>query len=577
MKTINRILLSVVLMMATLSCDKGIDEFLDKAPGVDITEDVIFSSPVQLETFVTGTYRIGLHSIFAYNEAINPLRTIYTLNAGATDEAEAEVSFFHTQTWNAATFTPNDIVNNEDNRWPTRWTAIRNCNIILERIGQVPGLTDPYKNQVIGEVKFIRALNYFEMLKRYGGVPILDKRFSTNENYVVKRNTVAETIDFILKDCEDAINGVPATYPANQRGRITQSAARMLKSRTLLFAASPLFNTADPYLSLGSANNLICLGNYDATRWQTAADAAKAVIDNAAAGSFGLVDDKGVTKNYKFVWEQPDNKEIVLAEKLVASRSRTQFPFYGMEPVCIINAWGGVLVTHTFVMKYDKRDGTPQTWDMVAGGSDLVAKYNELDYRFAQTVGYNGSYFNADHPVLQTYQGGKHSPDCRTGAWMKKFLPDQMSQAAANATPNGILFRLAEAYLNYAEALNEAQGPTPEAYAAVNIIRQRSGMADLPAGLTQDQFREKVRKERDIELAFEDHRLWDIRRWMVAENDGVMKGKFWGLKIFTIPASTEFRYEPFNFETRTFNRNMYLHPFPQAEVNKGYLVQNPGW
>ncbi len=578
MKAILKISLCVVLILSTLSCDKGIDEFLDKAPGVDITEDIIFSSQVQLDNFVTGTYRIGLHSIYAYNEGINPTRSIYTLNAGATDEAEAEVSFFHTQTWNAATFNANDIVTNEDNRWPTRWTAIRNCNIILQRIGEVPNLSDTYENQVIGEVRFIRALNYFEMLKRYGGVPIADKPFNTKEEFVIRRATLEQTVNFILTDCESAISLLPAFYPANQRGRITQLAARMLKSRTLLYAASPLFNTAQPYLNLGEeGNNLISFGNTDGNRWQLAADAAKEVIENAGASSAVLITDKGVTKNYKFVWEQPDNSEIILAEKLVNSRSRTAFPWYGMQPVCIINAWGGVNVTHNFVMKYDKRDGTEQTWDLVNGGNDLRAKYDELDYRFAQTVGFNGSFWNADHPVLQTYQGGRHAPDCRTGAWMKKLIPDQLSTTATNATPNGILFRLAEAYLNYAEALNEAQGPVADAYAAVNLIRQRSGMPPLPAGLSQSQFRDRVRKERDIELAFEDHRLWDIRRWMVAENEGVMKGQMWGLRIFTIPSSTKFRFAPYVFETRTFNKNMYLHPFPQTEVNKGYLTQNPGW
>ncbi|UFH58001.1 RagB/SusD family nutrient uptake outer membrane protein [Spirosoma sp. KNUC1025] len=191
-------------------------------------------------------------------------------------------------------------------------------------------------------------------------------------------------------------------------------------------------------------------------------------------------------------------------------------------------------------------------------------------------MGYNGSYYDRDAPLLETFQGGRHATDCDGGAWLKKLLPDALS-ASAGAVPNGIVFRLAEAYLNYAEALNEAQGPVPAAYEAVNTIRARSGMPKLPAGLTKEQFRDRVRNERDIELAFEDHRLYDIRRWKIAENDGVMQGSFYGLKITKITGSTDFKYEPYVFETRTFLTRMYLHPFLNTEVFKGYLVQNPGY
>ncbi len=330
---------------------------------------------------------------------------------------------------------------------------------------------------------------------------------------------------------------------------------------------------ATPYLSLGDDNKLICYGNRTTDAGRLAADAAKAALDLAPAGNFSLITDKGVDKNYKFAWEQTDNAEIVLAEKVYATRSRTQFPWYGIQPVSIINAWGGVSVIHNFVRKYEKKDGTPQTWP---GGNDLNKKYAELDPRFAQTVGYNGSFYNRDVAQLETFQGGRHASDNEGGAWLKKLMPDALS-STASAAPNAIVFRLAEAYLNYAEALNEAQGPVQAAHDAVNTIRQRSGMPKLPAGLTKEQFRERVRNERDIELAFEDHRLYDIRRWKTAEVDGVMQGSFFGLRIFRITGSTDFRYEPYVFETRTFLPQMYLHPFPNNEVFKGYLVQNPGY
>jgi hypothetical protein len=282
-----------------------------------------------LETFITGTYRAGIHSIFTYNDAAlipAPASRTFTINAAATDEAEAEVNFFHTENWNDANITANDNpVGREDYRYWIRWTAIRNCNIILERLNDVPGLDEAYKNQVIGEVKFIRALNYSEMLKRYGGVAIIEKRQQLTDELKVPRNTVEEVVNFIVKDCDEAVALLPATYPSTFRGRATKTAAQMIKSRTLLYAASPLFNTATPYLSLGDNNKLICYGNQDNARWQKAADAAKAAIDLAPGGNFALITDKGVDKNYKFMWEQNDNAEIILAEKPMVAGTY-QFP-----------------------------------------------------------------------------------------------------------------------------------------------------------------------------------------------------------------------------------------------------------
>jgi starch-binding outer membrane protein, SusD/RagB family len=561
-------------LLVTVSCKKEVENFLDKAPGVDLDESVIFSSKAQLETFIGATYRIGIHTILT-TENLTAVRN-FTINASATDEAEADATFAHTQQWNAGTI-DNIGTGQEDHRFALRWIALRYAYTILERIKDVPGLDDAYRNQVIGEMKFMVAHNYFEMFKRYGGVPILDKRLQLGEEIKIPRSSVQETVDYIVKNATEAANLLPATYTSNFRGRVTKTAALMLKSRALLFAASPLFNAAQPVLSMANPadNKMVCYGNVDNARWQAAADAAKAAIDAASAGNFALVTDKGVDKNYKAVWEQNDNSEIVLACKFWGTRSPTQFPYLGMEPVAIVNSWIGVSVIHNFVRKYEKKDGTPQTWDP-AGGNDLNQKYAQLDNRFAQTVAYNGSYWNKDIPILGTFTGGAQSAGCFGGAWMKKHIPDLLS-SSVSVVPNDIVFRLAEAHLNYAEALNEAQGPVAAAYTAVNTIRNRSGMPNLPAGLTKDQFRTRIQNERDIELAFEEHRFWDIRRWKIAENEGVMKGDMFGIKVTKIGTTNEFSYLPYVFEKRTFLPRMYFNPFTQNEVFKGYLVQNPGY
>lgn len=575
MRRIIIIIISVSGMFYIMSSCEGIDDFLEKPPGIDVTEETIFSSRQEVETAVASMYLYGIHSVYGYagNSLSNPHET---LSAGATDEAETAADWYSTNWWNEASINPNKI---DDPRYSNRWQAIRKANILIERINSVPDADQAYQDQVKGEALFIRALNYFEMFKRFGGVPIIETRLNVADNLMFPRNTVEEVVNFIVRDCDDAAALLPSSYPSNFRGRATKGAALILKSKALLFAASPQFNTTTSYLDAGENKTLVCYGNVDIQRWQLAADAAKAVIDWAPTADCHLITDQGVTKNYKYVWEQYDNAEIILAEKSSSYIGKWTRPWSAIAPPTVYpgsSGQNGISVTFNFVKFYERKDGTKQTWNP-SGGNDLNQKYAELDPRFVQTVAYNGSFWNEEHPNIQIFEGGRHQITCDGGHWLHKLYPDAISEKTWQYIPNSTLFRLAEAYLNYAEALNEAQGPVQDAYDAVDMIRERSGMPPFPAGLSKEQFRERVRNERAIELAFEDHRFWDIRRWLIAENEGVMKGDMYGLRIFKIENSPEFRYEPYVFEIRSFVPRMYLHPFPQNEVNKGYLVQNPGW
>ena len=590
MKNTIKLAILFIIGIHLVSCQDNFSNFLDKAPGVDVTEDTIFTSKVQVETFIAGTYQSGIPNYFPFSTGAAGViigNGCMTINSSLTDESTMGDVFFHNKAWNFATLTANGIQSNEDRRFNTRWQAIRKCNILIERINSVtnPTVDQTYKDQIMGEAKFIRAINYFEFFKRYGGIPIVAKRFQITDDMKVPRSSIEDLVNFIVKDCDDAITLLPNTYAATMRGRATKGAAMALKSRTLLYAASPLFNTVTPYIDFGENNKLICYGNYDKNRWQLAADASKVLIDWAAQNGVYLVENQGVTKNYQYVWEVPDNSEIILAEKKTKNKGYWDWPWIGLRPRQMNLGWGGVSPLQNFVKLYERKDGTPQTWD-INGGNNLNQKYAELDYRFAQTIGANGSYWSPDDPIIQTWQedptngitAGLHTANCAGGTWMHKLIPTSLTNANYNATPNGIVFRLAEAFLNYAEALNEANGgPTTDAYNAVNTIRARSGQPNLPTGLSQDEFRIRVRNERAIELAFEDHRFWDIRRWKIAENEGVMQGQMWGIKVYKIPNSTEFRYVPYVIETRIFLPKMYLHPFLPYEVYKGYLVQNPGW
>jgi hypothetical protein len=564
-----------ILFLYLTSCEDMMGDFLEKPPGVDVTEDTIFSSQINAERFLMGIYREGMYSDMPEWSDRDGWDSDFKI--GYSDEGKQVASWYNSVAYNQGNMS--NTRNPLDSKWSWRWRAIRAINIFLERIDDVPDASQEYKNQAKGQALFIRGMNYLELYKRYGGVPLIDIRITTEnpENLSINRSTLEETVNFIIKDAEEAAALLPDKWPSQYTGKVTKGAALMLKSRTLLYAASPLSNTATPPLSLpGEDNKLICYGNYDANRWKLAADAAKAVIDWAPGAGIRLL--SGSDRSYQDTWEVPDNAEVIMTPKMYSqSQSYSSSTFKSLNNFYMIQ--GGIMITQNFVERYEKKDGTLQVWNR-NGGNDIARIYADMDPRFRQSVAYNGSYWNVDFPELKFYEGGvpDNQPprvDNMTGYWIRKWIPTTLTRTVP-AYINWHWARLAEAYLNYAEALNEYQGPTPEAYQAVNTIRNRVGMPDLPANLTQVEFREKVRNERAVELAFEDHRLWDLMRWCMAED--VLNGPMWGLKIYKLPEpSTEFQYEYYIFEERTWKTPMYRLPFNQGEIDKGYLVQNPGW
>lgn len=572
------ILLSIIACILLLtSCEDIMGDYLDKAPGVDVTENTIFSSKTQVETFLASIYQYGIHSNLAYSKIDSITNNSRTLLSGATDESETAADWYDTQVWNNASIGANKT---DDPRFTYRWVAIRKITVLLDRIKDVPDITEAYANQLKAEAKVIRALNYFEMLKRYGGVPIIDHRVLLSENLSIPRSSVEATVNFILKDCDEAISYLPYIQSGSLKGRITRLTAMALKAKTLLYAASPLFNTATPYMDFGANNNLICFGNYDKNRWQLAANAIKEVLESASQAGCYLITDQGNNVNYKYTWNVYDNPEIILAEKANGPCAQWSWPWSAIAPQSIYpgstGGPSGITPVLNFIKKYEDINGNPVDW---SGGSNLQAKMANLDPRFAQTIAYNMSSWNSEFPQVQIYQGGRDANYCYGGFWLHKFYPELLTKNGIyQYVPNSTLFQLNEFYLAYAEVLNEINNaPNSDAYTAVNAIRRRSGMPDLPSGLNYDGFKKRLQNERAIELAFDDHRFWDIRRWMIAEEEGVMKGNVWGIKIYKITDSSEFRYEPYVFETRSFTSKMYLHPFPTAEINKGYLIQNPGY
>ncbi len=595
MKNLILICAACIIGSLSTSCEKMFGNFLEKAPGVDITVDTLFSSPAQVEILLAGIYEQGLYNAYptnlwkigttTYNNYNN---YSFVCNASTTDEMEANTGWWQSNTnnignWSVGTGTTYDT------RYYVRWYVIRQANLMLENVSKSP-IDANYANQIKGEMKFIRAINYFEAWREFGGQPIIDKVVGVTDP-LIKQSSCDSTVNFMLKDVQEAIAVLPDTYPTNLRGRITKGAALMLKAKILLYAASPQWNTATPIVSAVNPadNRFICLMTKDVNRWKVAADAAKAAIDWAPSGGIALVTDKGVDKNFKYVWEIPDNPEIILASK----NQKTAGKYTSNSPWSIMvngafnsGGWSGFNPTQNFIEKfYDKRDGTPQTWSDT--GNDLNQKYAELDYRFKQSIAYNGNYFNWAAPIVETFLGpgtvGKHSSLCITGYWLYKFIPENWRNQSGvyNLEVNWPIFRLADAYLWYAEALNEFNGTPPQAaYDAINIIRSRSGMPNLPTGLTQVQFRDRLIKERAVEFFAEESRFWDVRRWLIAGQDGIESGPMTGLKIYKITGTTpqQYSYQRFVFENRVWlGDKLYYWPHNPTEVMKGVFTQNPLW
>jgi starch-binding outer membrane protein, SusD/RagB family len=586
-------LLSLALVVALYtSCENIFGDYLDKAPGVDVNESTIFSSRAEVLLFLASCYEQSMLNYrnetqyrYGSSNTANAINENISFYSSISDEAEFQVNWFQSNNVNRG-----EVITGAgffDPFFNHRWTALRMVHTMLAGIDGVPDADEAFKTQIKAECRHLRAEIYFEMFKRQGGLSLIDRKFRPIEveEMKVPRSSVDSTVQFIIKDLDHAISKLPDSYPSNMRGRITKGASLALKSRVLLYAASPLYNTDTPPLSLDDpANNrLICYGNFDKNRWQKAADAAKAVLDWAPSGGIHLVTDQGVDKNYRYVWERPDNAEVILADKHADGYHRApgvEDPWkYWMHST--VGGLAGVEPTHCFIeAHYDKRDGNPQDWPVEYG--DVREKYAELDYRFHQTIGHDGFYWNQNRGNLAFHRGpgtvGANSVGNRTGYIVKKWVPDNVNNRQAKVDVDLFRYRLAEFYLNYAEALNEAQGPVAAAHQAVNIIRARSGMPPLPSGLSKEEFRERVRKERGIELAFECHRWWDLRRWRIAEE--LLNGPFYGLRIYKNEPETTpltFRYEKYVFEQRTFLPKLYHYFYPIREVNLGYIKQNPGW
>lgn len=524
------------------SCQK---DFLDRKPLNLISEESLWQDPKLIE--------LSLNEF--YNFQNTGFATAY-LPAGNTDDLqvigaeESKISGYLTGNFFMDTFP-------QRNLWKDSYAQIRKINYYMERAATAPVLSEQQRKEFVAQARFCRAFVYFQLFSNFKDAPILLKAQTIDEAQdkpvKVSQN---EGISFISAELDLAAESLPVSYPNAETGRITSAAAQAFKSRVLLWVASPLTNTAN-----------------DLSAWQKAAESAKKVMDGNAFSLQADYNDPFLKKN---VLIKP---EVILEYRYNGQKSEKQ---HGYDKNNSPAGYGGRGVngpTQELVNEYEMKNG--KLYNEAGSGYDPANPYAGRDPRFEKSILFNTAPFKG-RPV-ETFTKGKDMPTTNaspTGFYTRKFIAedfDYNKDPNTTSSSNWVILRYAEILLNYAEAQNEYSGPDATVYQAINDIRKRAKMPELPTGLTQEEMRVKIRHERRIELAFEDqNRYNDLRRWKLATT--LLNKSVNGVTI-TKAANGTFTYTSKIAGSRVFTEKNYWLPIPLVEigVNPNLKPQNPGW
>ncbi|RQO77982.1 RagB/SusD family nutrient uptake outer membrane protein [Pedobacter sp. KBW01] len=579
-----RIILMICLCAAIAGCKKGSD-FLDSKADTGETEATVFSDSLKSIRFLTQIYSATSYS-FTKGRFSSHGNTEM-----ATDDAEYAYSG---PTQNAVimyngTLSPTNFWSGGGlpDFWTTPYTNIRRVNLMLSKLPVIP-LSDAKKKRIQGELKFLRAWYYHFLLINFGGVPINgDSVYGISDVIDLPRSSFEETVNYITSELDAAASILPVTadYAEQDYGRATKGACMALKSRVLLYAASPLFNGGAIDQASGAVKPIVSYPAYSVARWQKAADAAEALINT---GTYSLFEDNTTAPGYGFynVFLKRVNSEYIFAFNRPVNRD---FEGYYNPP-----SRGGAknsTPTQQLAEAFPMKNGKAIT--DATSGFDPANPYANRDPRFGYSIIYNQSLYysttTSSKIVVNTYNGAptdgytsNGTGPTTTGYYARKMCDENISSNSSFNTERGWpLIRYAEILLNYAEAINET-GQTALAYPKLVAIRKRAGItagADnlygLKANMTVDEMRAVIQNERRIELMNEDHRWNDIRRWKigVAVNNGYNKA------INITKTGSVYTYQTVNtIRLHVFNPQHYLMPIPQSEVAKmPSMLQNPGY
>lgn len=516
-----------------------------------------------------------LTNIYGYMPNKNIYDVSDALRDCGSDDAEygdpdASVQRFTNGTWSA--------LNTVDDKWSTMYSGIRSANEFLESIKTVDLSMYQYDTKYQRwlehlkyypyQAKVLRAYYFFELARRYGDIPMPLTMLTAEEANMIEKTPFDEVINFIVTECDEAAKNLPDTYVGlldDEIGRVTRGFALAVKTKALLYAASPLHNPSG-----------------DKSKWEKAAAAAKEIMDL----NVYRLDPDEKANNYT-------SQEVIFA--IMRSES-SSFELYNF-PVRFTEGQrtyiSGSYPTQNLVDAFQTANGYDITlgsdgWQTSDPDFDITKPYEGRDPRFARAILADGMSFKGS--TIETFVGGKDYSATRndlgtpTGYYLRRYIQESTSFIPENTVTNKhqwIVYRYAEALLTYAEAMNEYLGdPTTtegefsiSALEALNMVRANAGMPDVTV-TSQSDFREAVRREWRVEFAFEDHRFWDVRRWNIGQ---ATQGQIDGVEITRSGGKSE--YKRMTVETRTWSARQNLFPIPQSELfcNPNLNPQNTGW
>lgn len=547
-----------ILLLAGSACNK---DYLDKNPLSGPSNESFFTNQAELILAVNGIYTA---IVISPTDAMPFITTI---------DAATDINWDRNTSGLQALGKGNQDSNSDygQSMWTSFYKLIARCNFILDNVTKVRDVTAPdIYARCIAEARFGRAYAYQNLIELYGGVPLVTKMLGLNDAQI-PRNSKEEVLNFVLTELDEAAKDLPVTYGAADVGRATKGTALAFKARAALFNG----------------------------KWNVAAAAAKAVMD---LNNYSLHPNFGEL----FTYNGQSSKEIILALQYLKTAKRTH-----SVPRNLLSRNGqgtaNKVPSQSLVDSYECTDGLTIDKSPLY---DPTKPFVNRDPRLSFTIALPGSkYFNYQfetHKDSLKCWNYNTTPATRidnqdainayasfTGYCWRKYVDLTDKVDVSNSELNIILIRYAEVLLTYAEAKIEGDQIDQSVYDAINAVRQRPSvnMPPIPSGLSQAELRSIVRKERMYELAMEGVRLFDIRRWKIAEQ--VMKGPFYGripkgllatapvidangiAKYDNVPNKADMRV----IETRLFNANRdYLWPIPNIEiVTNPKLTQNPGY
>ncbi|QQY83295.1 RagB/SusD family nutrient uptake outer membrane protein [Tamlana sp. s12] len=551
----------------------GCEDVLDVEASDAFAEDLIYSDPVQVERLVFSAYNSteswGVNKFQWWSRRFNI----------ESASMEAKFNFNDLDLFRLrAGWDPANMGVLSD-KWRNYWDYVRSINEFLDRVDDSKAMQDSPSEVLIlkAEMRFLRGNLYSKLLKLYGGVPIMEHALGLDDDYQLVRNTYEECVDFIVSDLDYAANILPETRPGSEFGRATKLSALAVKSRTLLYAASDLH---DPALAPQATNKELYTYS-KASKWQDAADAAKAIIDLVGARDLIAVNND---KDYQDLFLAP-NQDILFAR----SYGNLYYDF-GTDANSLPNqtqapsgygGWALSSPTHNHALLYSMDDGSPTT----SGSYDPNVPNANREMRYYANLNYNGAVFRERQVEyflsedVNVYPHGLDSPEglgnvlhsSKTGYNMRKFQDESVGMTETSPGRPFILYRLAEIYLNYAEAQYQL-GNEAEARLFLNKSVTRALLPAVTASGTD--LLEAIKKERRIELAFEGHNFYDERRWMEEDKLGFdVRGLQWTKKTDGSLVNTEY-----TVVNRPWDDKQYYLPIPSLEVEKApSLLQNDGY